>query len=131
MLLRVASLALKELIQLMRDRLMAGFILLFPVAQLVLLAAVTEKGVNHLGLAILDQDRSMQGCRCSGHRSRRCWPSGRVWAPPRSARPHAAWNDIKTARLVERCHKPDGLWIYLSRLAQRRRSSYFLIPRLA
>ncbi len=55
---RVASLFVKELIQLQRDRKMLLLILLFPVAQLVLLAGSTGRGFNDLALAVIDQDRS-------------------------------------------------------------------------
>ncbi len=58
MLLRIWSLAVKESIQLMRDRLMAAFIFLFPVAQLVLLAQVAGQGITNLPVAVLDYDRS-------------------------------------------------------------------------
>jgi ABC-2 type transport system permease protein len=57
---RVWTLAVKEFIQLVRDRGMAAFLLIFPIAQLVLLAQATGRGIHDLPLAILDQDRSEQ-----------------------------------------------------------------------
>lgn len=58
MLGRIWTLTVKELIQLVRDRFMTGFLLLFPVAQLVLLALATGQGVSNLPLAVLDLDRT-------------------------------------------------------------------------
>ncbi len=55
---RIASLFVKELIQLLRDRRMLLLILLFPVAQLVLLAGSTGRGINDLAIAVVDQDRT-------------------------------------------------------------------------
>lgn len=55
---RVASLFVKELIQLLRDRRMLLLIMLFPVAQLVLLAGSTGRGINDLAIAVVDQDRT-------------------------------------------------------------------------
>jgi ABC-2 type transport system permease protein len=55
---RIWGLAVKECIQLVRDRLMAFFIFLFPVTQLVLLATVAGHGITDLPLAVLDLDRS-------------------------------------------------------------------------
>lgn len=60
MLTRIWNLAVKEFIQLVRDRLMAAFLLLFPVMQLVLLAQATGQGVRHLSLAVADLDRTTQ-----------------------------------------------------------------------
>lgn len=60
MMARIWNLAIKEAIQLVRDRLMTGFLLLFPVAQLVLLAQATGQGIRELPLAVLDRDRSAQ-----------------------------------------------------------------------
>ena len=57
---RIWNLAVKEWIQLKRDRLMTGFLLVFPVAQLVLLAVATGHGVRNLSLAVVDLDRSVQ-----------------------------------------------------------------------
>lgn len=58
MLARIANLVSKELIQLRRDRLLTAFILLFPVAQLVLLARSTGEGVTELPTAVVDLDHS-------------------------------------------------------------------------
>jgi ABC-2 type transport system permease protein len=55
---RIGGLFVKELIQLQRDRKMLLLIMLFPVAQLVLLASATGRGINDLAIAIVDQDRS-------------------------------------------------------------------------
>ncbi len=55
---RVGSLFFKELIQLQRDRRMLLLILLFPVAQLVLLAGATGRGIVDLSIAVVDQDRT-------------------------------------------------------------------------
>ena len=60
MLHRILSLATKELIQLLRDRMMTVFIVLLPVSQLVLLAQAIGHGINNLSLAIVDYDRSPQ-----------------------------------------------------------------------
>jgi len=59
MLRRIWRLAVKEYIQLKRDRLMALFIFLVPFSQMVLLAQVSGQGVAHLGLAIVDHDLSI------------------------------------------------------------------------
>lgn len=59
MLRRIWSLAYKELIQLVRDRLMSGFLLVFPMLQLVLLAQATGQGVRELSLAVVDLDGTM------------------------------------------------------------------------
>lgn len=58
MIARIASLTVKEFIQLVRDRRMLLLILLFPVVQLVLLASATGHGINDLVIAVVDQDRS-------------------------------------------------------------------------
>lgn len=55
---RIWSLALKEFIQLVRDRFITGFLFVFPVVQLVLLALATGQGVRHLSLAVADLDRT-------------------------------------------------------------------------
>lgn len=57
---RIWSLARKELIQLARDRLMTGFLLVFPMLQLVLLAQATGQGVRELSLAVVDLDGTAQ-----------------------------------------------------------------------
>ena len=60
MLGRIWTLTVKELIQLVRDRFMTGFLLLFPVVQLVLLAQATGQGVRNLPLAVVDLDRTAE-----------------------------------------------------------------------
>ncbi|MGQ9489171.1 MAG: ABC transporter permease [Anaerolineae bacterium] len=55
---RIWSLATKEFIQLVRDRLMLTFLLLLPVLQLVLLAQATGQGVRRLSLAVADLDQT-------------------------------------------------------------------------
>ncbi len=58
MLLRIANLIRKELIQFRRDRLLALFIILAPMLQLVLLAQNTGKGIRDQPLIIVDLDHS-------------------------------------------------------------------------
>jgi ABC-2 type transport system permease protein len=58
MLYRIWRLAVKELIQLVRDRLLGPFVLLGPLAELLLVAWSTSQGIEHLPTAILDMDRS-------------------------------------------------------------------------
>jgi len=58
MLHRIWQLAFKEFIHFSRDRLMTPFILLGPLLQLVLMAWATSRDVEHLSLAVFDQDRS-------------------------------------------------------------------------
>ena len=58
MLYRIWKLAVKELIQLVRDRLLAPFVLLGPLAELLLIAWSTMQGIEHLPTAVLDMDRS-------------------------------------------------------------------------
>lgn len=60
---RVFSLFVKEWIQLLRDRRMLLLIMLFPVAQLVLLAGNTGRGFNDLAIAVVDQDRTASSRR--------------------------------------------------------------------
>jgi ABC-2 type transport system permease protein len=55
---RIANLIHKELIQLGRDRLLALFIILAPMLQLVLLAQSTGRGIRDQALAVVDLDRS-------------------------------------------------------------------------
>lgn len=57
MLYRIWKLAVKELIQLVRDRLLAPFVLLGPLAELLLIAWSTMQGIEHLPTAVLDMDR--------------------------------------------------------------------------
>jgi ABC-2 type transport system permease protein len=58
MLHRIWKLTIKELIQLVRDRLLAPFALLGPLAELLLIAWSTSQGIEHLPTAVLDLDRS-------------------------------------------------------------------------
>jgi ABC-2 type transport system permease protein len=58
MLRQVWNLVVKEFIQFIRDPLMAAFVILGPLLQLVLLAQATGRGINHLSLAVLDHDHS-------------------------------------------------------------------------
>ena len=58
MLLRIANLIHKELIQFGRDRLLMLFIILAPMLQLILLAHNTGQGVRDQPLVIVDLDRS-------------------------------------------------------------------------
>jgi len=53
-------LIVKELIQFGRDRLLAGFILLAPALQLLLLAQAIERGIQDQPVAILDLDHTRQ-----------------------------------------------------------------------
>jgi len=55
---RIWKLTIKELIQLVRDRLLAPFVLLGPLAELLLIAWSTSQGIEHLPTAVLDLDRS-------------------------------------------------------------------------
>ncbi len=58
MLNRIWQLALKEFIHFSRDKLTTPFILLGPLLQLVLMAWSTSRNIEHLPLAVFDQDRS-------------------------------------------------------------------------
>ncbi|MBN1137110.1 MAG: ABC transporter permease [Anaerolineae bacterium] len=58
MLLRIANMVRKEMIQFSRDRLLALFILLAPMLQLVLLAQNTSRGIRDQPLVIVDLDHS-------------------------------------------------------------------------
>lgn len=55
---RILNLASKEIIQLVRDRLMLAFIILGPALELVLLAHSTGQGVTNLPVVVADQDHS-------------------------------------------------------------------------
>lgn len=55
---RVWGLAVKELLQLGRDRLLLGFVLLAPLLELLLMGSVTGEGAQNLPLALVDLDRS-------------------------------------------------------------------------
>ena len=58
MLYRIWRLAVKELIQLLRDRLLGPFVLLGPLTELLLVAWSTSQGIEHLPTAVLDMDHS-------------------------------------------------------------------------
>jgi len=58
MLGRIWNLMVKEFLQLSRDRLLVAFLILGPILQLTLLTQATGKSVDHLALAVLDQDRT-------------------------------------------------------------------------
>jgi ABC-2 type transport system permease protein len=55
---RIWRLTVKELIQLARDRLLAPFVLLGPLTELLLVAWSTSQGIKHLPTVVLDLDRS-------------------------------------------------------------------------
>ena len=55
---RMRTLITKEFIQLFRDRLLAPFILLGPLAELLMVAWSTSQGIDHLPTAVLDMDLS-------------------------------------------------------------------------
>jgi ABC-2 type transport system permease protein len=55
---RIASLIWKEILQLVRDRLLTAFLFLLPILQLVLLAEATGGRIGGLEVAVLDLDRS-------------------------------------------------------------------------
>ncbi len=58
MLYRMRTLITKEFIQLFRDRLLAPFVLLGPLAELLMIAWSTSQGIDHLPTAVLDMDLS-------------------------------------------------------------------------
>jgi ABC-2 type transport system permease protein len=58
MLYRIWNLVWKELIQLARDRLLAPFVILGPVTELVLVAYSTSVGIEHLPTAVVDMDHT-------------------------------------------------------------------------
>jgi ABC-2 type transport system permease protein len=58
MLYRIWRLVVKELIQLVRDRLLGPFVLLGPLTELLMVAWSTSQGIEHLPTAVLDMDRS-------------------------------------------------------------------------
>jgi ABC-2 type transport system permease protein len=58
MLTRIWTLAIKELIQLWRDKLILLFVLLGPVSELALVAWATSGDIEHLPTAIVDRDRT-------------------------------------------------------------------------
>lgn len=55
---RMRTLITKEFIQLFRDRLLAPFLLLGPLTELLLVAWSTSQGIDHLPTAVLDMDRT-------------------------------------------------------------------------
>jgi ABC-2 type transport system permease protein len=55
---RPLSVAWKELIQLRRDRLTLGMVLMLPIMQLMLFGYAINSDVRHLPLVVFDQDRS-------------------------------------------------------------------------
>lgn len=58
MLFRIWNLIRKEFIQLFRDRLLAPFVLLGPLSELLMIAWSTSQGIDHLPTAVLDLDMS-------------------------------------------------------------------------
>lgn len=58
MLHRIWTLIIKEFIQLFRDRLLAPFVLLGPLTELLMVAWSTMQGIEHLPTAIVDLDQS-------------------------------------------------------------------------
>jgi len=55
---RIWTLVIKEFIQLFRDRLLAPFVLLGPLSELLMIAWSTSQGIDHLPTAVLDLDHS-------------------------------------------------------------------------
>ena len=55
---RIRTLITKEFIQLFRDKLLAPFVLLGPLSELLLIAWSTSQGIDHLPTAVLDLDYS-------------------------------------------------------------------------
>lgn len=60
MLARILNLIRKEFIQLRRDRLLAPFIILGPVVELIAVAYSTSQPIEHIPTAIVDLDRSQR-----------------------------------------------------------------------
>ncbi|MCP4424138.1 MAG: ABC transporter permease [Chloroflexi bacterium] len=58
MIYRIWTLITKEFIQLVRDKLLAPFVLLGPLSELLLIAYSTSQGIDHLPTAVLDLDIS-------------------------------------------------------------------------
>ncbi|MBN1315084.1 MAG: ABC transporter permease [Anaerolineales bacterium] len=58
MLHRIWTLIIKEFIQLFRDRLLAPFVLLGPLSELLMVAWSTMQGIEHLPTAVYDMDQS-------------------------------------------------------------------------
>ncbi len=55
---RIWSLVVKELIQLSRDKLLMGFVILGPLLELTLMGNLVGGGIENLSLAVIDMDRS-------------------------------------------------------------------------
>jgi len=55
---RIRALVTKELLQLGRNRLLLGFVLLAPLLELLLMGSLTGEGARNLPLAVVDLDRS-------------------------------------------------------------------------
>jgi ABC-2 type transport system permease protein len=55
---RIWGLMVKELLQLSRDKLLLGFLILGPLLELMLMGGLTGGGVKNLPLAVVDLDRS-------------------------------------------------------------------------
>ena len=55
---RIWGLVVKEILQLSRDRLLLGFVLLGPLLELLLMGGLTGGGVQNLPLAVVDLDRT-------------------------------------------------------------------------
>lgn len=55
---RILNLTWKEILQLLRDRVLLGFLIVMPVLQLFLIAEATGSGVRHIKMAVWDQERS-------------------------------------------------------------------------
>lgn len=54
----ILNLTWKEIIQLLRDRVLLGFLIVMPVMQLLLIAEATGAGVSGIKFAVWDQDQS-------------------------------------------------------------------------
>ena len=63
MIARTWNLTLKELLQLWRDKMILLFVLLGPVSELVLVAWATSGDIEHIPMAVVDQDRSASSRR--------------------------------------------------------------------
>jgi ABC-2 type transport system permease protein len=55
---RIWGLVIKEYLQLGRDKLLLGFVILAPLLELLLMGGLTGEGVQNLPLAVVDLDRS-------------------------------------------------------------------------
>lgn len=58
MLKKILNLTWKEILQLARDRVLVGFLIVMPVVQLFLIAEATGSGVRQIKLAVWDQEQS-------------------------------------------------------------------------